>query len=50
MLILKVIFVILLMIPLIILTFILLNRLFDNALRYKEKPAKSNAGRKRRRR
>ena len=35
---LKVIFVILLMIPLIILAFLLLNKLFDSAIKYKDKP------------
>ena len=52
--ILKVIFVILLLIPLIILAFILLNRLFDTAIKYKEEfpenENKSKRNRKRRRR
>lgn len=47
---LKVIFVILLMIPLLILAFILLHRLFDSALKYKEKPAVNQARKKRQRR
>lgn len=47
---LKIIFVLLLMIPLVILAVFLLNKLFDNALKYKEKPSKRDPDRRKRKR